>query len=273
MEHADRHTHLPDAERMSLLTVMLLLVFALAHFIRLPGSELSIQLPGLYLGIQLGVRELVALLLVLLTTSGADWLLSSHPHMGESRRYDHWLLPGITSWAIGLPLFQLPISPTWWIGFALGIILIVLVLFAEYIVVDTHDLRHPPAAAGLTAVAFALYLVLAAALRFTGFRLLLLLPALALGVFLISLRVIRLNQQTGWGFWEAALITLITVQIATPLYYLPLNPVTYGLVLLGPAYALTNFFRDLEADKPVSKALLEPLVVLMIIWIIALIIR
>ena len=77
MEQADRHTHLPDPERMSLLTVMLLLVFALAHFIRLPGSEVSIQLPGLYLGIQLGVRELVALLLVLLTTSGADWLLNA----------------------------------------------------------------------------------------------------------------------------------------------------------------------------------------------------
>jgi len=258
---------------MSLLTAMILLVLALAQFVRLPGGELSIQLPWIYLGIEFGVRELVALLVALLTIYGADWLVHSHPHLGESRRFDHWLLPGITGWAIGMPLFQLPISPAWWAGFALGGILLILVLFAEYIVVDSLDIRRPLAAAGLTAVAFALYLVLTTALRFAEFRLIMLLPALAISVFLISLRVLRLRQPGDWALVESAMIALITVQIAAPLHYLPISPIAFGLVLLGPAYALTNFFGDLAEDEPVRKAVAEPIVILALIWVLALMIR
>jgi hypothetical protein len=266
MEQSDRQKHLPDADRLSTLSALILLTYALAHFIHLPGRELSIQLPGLYLGIQFGVQELVALIVALMTASGADWLLRSHPFRGNRRLAEHWLLPGVTAWAIGLPLLQLPLSLAWWAGFALGGVLLILVLVAEYIVIDPRDIRQPLAAAGLTAVSFALYLVLAAALNFAGVRLFLLLPALGLAVFLVSLRTLRLRLPEEWALLEAGLIALITVQVATPLHYWPISPVSFGLTLLGPAYALTIFFENLAHGKHGLQAALEPGIILGLIW-------
>jgi hypothetical protein len=273
MEHSNRHTHLPEFERMSMVAAMIFLTFAFTPFIRLKEGELAIQLPGLYLGIPFGAWELVVLVVAPLTVSGTDWLLRTHPHLGADKRIDHWLLPGITSLAIGFPLFQIPVVPAWWLGFALGGVLLIQVLFAEYIVVDRQDLRYLPASAGLTAVAFALYLVLTIAFRFAAYRLLFLLPMLAATVFLISLRILRLRLAGEWALMEAAIIALITVQLAAALHYLPLNPVSFGLILLAPAYALTNFFSNLADDQPVRQALIEPVVILVLIWISALIIR
>jgi hypothetical protein len=273
MELSERHSHLPDFERMSLLMALILLIFALAQFLRLPGGELSVQLPGLYLILEFGSRELVALLVALITASGTDWVLRSHPHYQDNRRIDHWMLPGITSWAISMPLFQINISPTWWLGFTLGSILLCVVLLSEYIVIDPTDPRYPPASAVLTAVAYGLYLLIAAALQHSGLRLIMMLPALSLSVFLISLRVLRLRLESDWAIPEAALIGFLVVQIASPLHYLPISPVSYGLALLGPAYSLIIFFINFGENLAVRNAIREPLTILVLVWISALVLR
>lgn len=257
---------------MSAVTALILSSYVLAHFIQVPGRELSIQLPGFYLGIRFGVLELVAMVVAGMTASGADWLLREHPHLKSPILSEHWLLPAVTAWAIGLPLLQLPISMTWWLGLGFAGMLIVFVLIAEYIVVDPTDLRQPPAAAGLTALAFALFLVLSSALRYSGLRLFFLLPTLAIAVYLVSLRILRLQKPESWAYLEAAVVTLITVQIASALHYSPLSPVAFGLAVLGPAYGLTHFFGDLGKGEAPKKALVEPVVIIGIIWIAALLI-
>ena len=62
---------------------------------------------------------------------------------------------------------------------------------------------------------------------------------------LVSLRTLRLRLGDRWCYLEAGLVALITVQIAAALHYWPLSPVTFGLALLGPAYALTKFLGNL----------------------------
>ncbi len=266
MQEYDRHRHLPDADHLSILVGTILLAFALAHFIRLPVRQLSIQLPGIYMVINFGVQELVALLVALLTATGADWLLRDHPHRGKQHLVEHWLLPGLTAWAIGLPLLQLPLSPVWWIGFASGGVLLILVLVAEYIAIDPEDVRQPPAAAGLTAVSYALFLVLVAGLRFANTRLFLLLPALGLASALVSLRTVHLRLHDRWAFLEAGLVSWITIQMAAALHYSPVSPISFGLALLGPAYTLTNLLGNLAEGEPLRQAVLEPIVVLALIW-------
>jgi len=273
MQESERHRHLPDADRLSILVGTILLAFALAHFIRFPVRQLSIQLPGLYLLINFGVQELVALLVALLTATGADWLLRDHPYRGQHRLVEHWLLPALTAWAIGLPLLQLPLTPVWWIGFASGGVLLILVLVAEYISIDPVDVRQPPAAAGLTAVSFALFLVLVAGLRFANTRLILLLPSLGLASGLVSLRTVHLRLHDRWAFLEAGLVALITIQMAAALHYLPVSPVSFGLALLGPAYTLTNLFGSLAEGTPLRQAVWEPVVVLTLIWSVAFLIH
>jgi hypothetical protein len=124
----------------------------------------------------------------------------------------------------------------------------------------------------LTAVSFALYLVLAAALRFAGSRLFFLLLALTLAVSLVSLRTLQLRYGQ-WAFIEAGVIALVTAQLASALHYWPLSPVSFGLILLGPAYALTSFLGNLAEGEPVRQAIVEPLALLLLVWIAAIWIR
>lgn len=258
--------NLPDADRLSVLAATILLSYALARFINLPPRDLALQLPGVYLTVQVNVRTIVAFLVAGLTASGADWLIRQHPAAGHKSTVEHWLLPGLTAWVIGIPLFQIPLRPLWWAGFALAGVTLMLVLLAEYIVVDPDDSRQPVAAAGLTAVSFALFLTLAIALRFSGSRLFLVLPALTLAAGLVSLRTLHLRLHGRWAFVQSSLIALLCGQIAAGLYYWPLSPVAFGLAVLGPTYALTSLIANLAEDETLEQALVEPGIVLAIVW-------
>lgn len=266
MQEADRTGYLPDLDRISTLAATILLAYALSRFINLPARQFDVQLPGIYLVVRFEAQTVVALLVAALTAAGADWLVRDHPAWKKYGGLEHWLLPALTAWAIGLPLSQAPVGAAWWIGFALGGALLILVLVAEYIVVDPEDVRQPPAAAGLTVVSFALFLVLATSLRFSGLRLFLLLPALALTGMLVSLRALHLRLRGQWAFLPALVVTFITLQLAAALHYWPLPPVSYGLALLGPAYALTSLAGNLAEEEPLPQALLEPAVVLILVW-------
>jgi len=121
-------------------------------------------------------------------------------------------------------------------------------------------------AAGLTAVSFALFLALAVALRFTGPRLFLILPALTLAAGLVCLRALHLRLHGRWAFVEAGIVALIIGQMVAALQYWPLTPVSYGLILLGPAYAITSLIAGLVEGEPLRQALIEPGIVLFVVW-------
>jgi len=261
----DRTGHLPNLDRLSVLAATILLAYALARFVDLPSRELTLQLPGIFFKVQISVQTFVSLLVAGLTATGVEWLLHDHPKLEGQNTIQHWLLPALTAWVISLPLYQLPMGPLWWVGFALGGGLLILVLVSEYIVVDPEDIRQPPAAAGLTAISFALFLVLAVTMRITGSRLFILLPSLTLAVALVSLRTLQLRHGQ-WSFLEAGVIALVIAQMVGALHYWPLSPVSFGLVILGPAYALTSFMGNLALGEPFRQAIVEPAAVLFLVW-------
>ncbi len=265
--------YLPDPDRLSILAATILLAYALTRFIELPSREIGLQLPGFYLAAQINVNTMVALLVAGLTAAGADWLLRDHPALKNKNLIEHWLLPALTAWVIGIPLVQMPAGLPYYAGFALGAILLMLVMVAEYISIDPDDVRQPVASAVLTAVSFALYLALAVSLRLGGSRLSVILPALTLAAFLVSLRTLHLRLHGRWIFLEAGVIALLCGQVAAALHYWPVQPVTFGLILLGPAYALTSLIGAVSEGKTVRSSLLEPLVVLILVWGAALWIR
>ncbi len=269
MQNPGKSERFPEAERLSVVAATILLAYALTRYIDLPVRTYDLQLPGFYLSFQVSVHNVVAVLVAGLTASGANWLIQDHPALGTHSHIPHWILPGLTALTISLPLSQLPQSRIWWVGFALGGVLLILVLIAEYIVVDPQDIRYQPAAAGLTAVSFALYLILAAALQFSEIRLFLLFPALFLAGGLVSLRTLNLRLQGKWAYTYAGIVALVTGELAAALHYLPLSPVAFGLVLLGPAYSLTNFFGNLDEGEPIRQALIEPLVILILVYLVA----
>jgi hypothetical protein len=250
--------YLPDAERLSVLTATIVLAYAMTRFVQIPASELAVQLPGFYLNMTVNLNSIIALLVAGLTASGADWLLRDHPDLQGQGQPQHTLLPALTAWAISIPLAQIQAGPVWWLALAAGAALVTLTVVAEYVAVDAEDIRYPLAAAGLTAVSFALYLILAVTLRAMGPRLFLILPALTIAGGLVGLRALHLRLPGEWAFIEAGVIGLILGQITAALNYWPLSPISFGLLLLGAAYALSSLIVNLVEEKPLRQAIIEP---------------
>jgi hypothetical protein len=257
---------IPEANRLSVLAATILLAYAAARFIDIPAREIAAQLPGFYLSFEINFRTIVAILVAGLAASGAHWLLRDHPGLKSRSTFQHWLLPALTAWVIAAPLYRLPLGLEWLASFAIGGALLMLVLLAEYIVVDPQDQSYSLATAGLTAVSFALFLMLAITLRSAGIRLFQIFIALTLAAGLVSLRTLHLRLQGKWVFLQSAALALIVGQLTAAFHYWPLSPIAFGLGLLGPAYALTSLIGSLSEGDTFRQALIEPVIVLSIVW-------
>jgi hypothetical protein len=253
----------PNQDRMSVLTGIITLAYILSRFLNIPTRTLAVQLPGIYLSISIDINTLVGFFVAGLTAAGADWIYREHPALKGSA-LPYWILPALTALVIGFPLHQLPFGVGWWIGLLMGVMLLALVLTGEYVSIDSNDIRHPLAAAGLSAVSFALFLVLVVSMRSEDIRLFLTLPGLAFGAWLVSLRVLHLRLQGQWLIYEGALIGMIVSQIAAALYYWPVTPVAFGVLVTGPAYALNSLFIGLIEERPLRRILVEPAIAILI---------
>lgn len=265
--------HLPDTNRLSVVTATIFLAYALIPFVKFPGQQISLQLPGFLFQLEINFGTIVSILVAILAAAGTDWLIQGHPTAAGSARLPNWLLPALTAWVISVPLTTLEISTQWWVVFALGGILFLLVLVAEYIVVDPEDARHAPASVGLIAVSFALYLVLTISIRAASLRLYAILFALAPTAFLIGLRTLYLRAGSRWYYGWALGIMLVIGQVAVGLYYLPLSPLRFGLLLTGLTYALVSLASGIEDRRQAKLIWLEPVIMLVLFLGLALVVR
>ena len=93
---------------------------------------------------------------------------------------------------------------------------------------------------GLIAVSYTLFFILAVAIRYSGVRLYLMIPALFIASGLASLRILHLRFSGRWENAWALGIALVCIQIAAGLHYWQVSPIQFGLMLVGPLYGLTN---------------------------------
>ncbi len=269
----ERSRYLPEANRLSVLAATIVLAYVFTRFVNFPTQLLEINLLGIYLPIAINIRTIVGILVAGLTATGADWLFHDHPALRGRQTTPYWILPALSALVLNFPLNQLPFGWQWWSTVAAGGTLLVLILVGEYISINIDDLRQPVAAAFLIAVSFALYLVLAASLRSSGARLYMLLPALAVGAGLVSLRTLHLRMHGEWLVFEAALIAFLVGQVIAALYYWPLSPLSFGALVLGLTYSLNSLFIAMIEERTWRQALLEPSVVLLLSVAIAVWVR
>lgn len=258
MKWMDAHRHLPDEDRLSIVSGMVLLSYALASFIKLPAEAISIQLPAFLLQLPVSINTLVGIATAALAASGTHWLLSSHPEFTPRASIPHLLLPALTAMIIGLPLSTLQANQFWWVVFAFGGLLFVMVIASEYIALDNQDSRHPLAAVTLTAVSWVLFLIVAISVNAAGMRFYLVLAILTPTVFLVSLRSLHFRLGGSWNYAWAAAISVIISQVALGLHYFPVSPLAYGLILLGAAYALTSIAGSVIEHRSWRMAWVEP---------------
>ena len=258
--------YLPDVNRVGVLTASVLLSFALTRLVSVPGFTLTLQLPGFYFIYPLTLGTAMTLMAAGLTASGMDWLLRSHPSLQGRMTVEHWLLPTLTTFVIGALLGILPLGPLWWMGFAFGAAIIVSIFVAEYIAVDPGAPMYALASAGLTSLSYALFLIFTTALRTAGARLFLIVPAVFLTAGLVVLRTLHLRLSGRWEFAWSVCIGLACAQVAGGLHYWHVSAIQFGLILLGPLYALTTFAYGLGEGIPLSRAITEPGIILAVAW-------
>jgi hypothetical protein len=227
----------------------------------------------LYIELTIDVNLITSVLVACMTAAGANWLMRSHPAAQGKQSIVHAILPALTALVIGIPLGGIPVGLGWWLGLVSGAFILVLVLIAEYIAVDPRDVRFPFANAALSAVSFAIFLLFAGALRAAGVRLLYNVPLLVFAAWLVSLRVTNLRLHGEWTIYESAIIAFVIGQITAAFNYWPLTPVAFGLVLLGPSYALISLFCNLIEQKPTRSVVVEPVISILVAWGAAAIIR
>ncbi len=265
--------YLPEPNRVGVLAAAVLLTYALTRLVNAPGFTISIQLPGFYLSYPLTLGTAMTLMAAGLTASGMDWLLRSHPAMEGHQTLEHWLLPALTAFILGVLLDNLPTGSVWWAGFAVGGGLLIAVFIAEYVAVDPGAPTYALASAGLTALSYTLFLLFVLALQLGAVRLFLSIPAIFLAAGLVTLRTLHLRSGGHWQFPWGIGVALITTQLAAALHYWPLSPLQVALLLLGPLYALSALAYSLSQDTPLRSALVEPGIILGGLWIAAIFLR
>lgn len=265
--------YLPDSNRIGVLASTVLFALVMARLIQSPGISLELQLPGFFLSLPLNLATLMSLLTAGLTATGMDWLLRSHPAINGKTTVQWWLLPTLTTVVISAMLSLLPDGTAWWVGFALSSLFLILVFLAEYVSVDPNAPYYPTAIAGLTAISYTLFFILAIALRYGEARLFLVLPTLFLASGLASLRILNLRLGGSWEYAWSMGIGIVCVQIAAGLHYWPLTPIQFGLMLIGPLYGVINFAIQLGEDLPARRAALLPAVATSLCWGLAIVVR
>lgn len=270
MNEQDRF--MPDPNRIGLLTSTVLLVLALGRLIPSQGFSLEVQLPGFLFALPLDISSLMSVLTAGLAATGMDWLLRGHPASKGRVTFQWWFLPTLTTFVISVPLSLLS-GQVWWIGFVVSGIILFFVFLSEYVVVDPDAPYYTLAVAGLTAISYTLFFILAIALNVSGARLFILLPALFISSALASLRILHLWMSGKWEFAWSLGIGLVCSQLAAGLHYWPLTPVQFGLLLIGPLYALINLAINLGESVSIRRATLGPSIVAAFCWGLAIFIR
>jgi len=261
----ENRSYLPSADRVGVLIASVLLTFALTRLIQSPRFTLTITLPGFYFAYPLTLGTAMTILAAALTATGMDWLTRSHPALGKKPNIEHLLLPTLTTFVIGAPLAILG-GAGWWVGFALGAFILLIVFQAEYITVDPSAPVYGIARAGLTALAYALFLILITSLRFSGMRMFLLIPIIFITAALICVRILHLDGTDRWDFPWAIGIGIVCAQIGAGLHYWPLTTIQFGLALTGPLYALTILSVNLMENMPLRRAALSPAIIIGLAW-------
>ncbi len=262
----ENRSPLPSADRIGVLVASVLLAFAMTRLIQSPSFTVTLELPGFYFALPLTLGTFMTILAAALTAAGMDWLTRFHPALGTKTNIEHLMLPTITTFVIGAPLSLLPNGMIWWAGFAFGAALLVIVFLAEYITIDPSATTYALARAGLTALAYALFLILATSLRFSGARMIVMIPALFIFAALISLRILHLDGTDRWDFPWAIGIGIICSQIGAGLHYWPLNPIQFGLAITGPLYALTMLSVSIAENIPLRRAITGPIIIVGLAW-------
>lgn len=251
----------PDRDRLSVITAVILLAYALARFVDLPARSVGFNLFGSPLEIQLNGTLLLNLLSAALISTGSDALFRGHPALQAAPTRSvavHWILPGLSALALGSMLARAPDGPAWWAGLALAALALMGVLVAEFFVIDPTDPRHEVARLGLVLITYALAALLFALVRAVGLRAALSIGAAGAGSALLAFRLFLLHDVRARESAAPALaIGLALAEMNWAIAYSRLNAIASALLLLVAFHAGVGLLMQASKNVLSRRTLVE----------------
>ena len=222
----------PNRDRVGALTALILIAYALIRIVTLPTLETELAVLGLLVPVNFDVRVVMLFLAAALASSGALWVLQSHP-LANIRRpeYPVGLLPGLAALGMGATLNQLPVGAVWLLGLTFAGVLLVGVLYAEFLVFDEHDPRARSAIVGLRTLGIVLVVGVAFGTLAGGLRAVFSVPAIFAASTIVCWRSLKLEADQRAVLPYSVACGLIASQIAWGLHYWPLRPMQVALVV------------------------------------------
>lgn len=249
----------PDRDRLSTLTALVILSYALIRIVVLPIFSVELTFAGLIFEFEVDTRLIMLTLAAALTVAGADWLLRSHPALKPGdRTFEHWIVPGLTALAAGIILTRLPEGPALWIGLAAGATLLMAVLLAEFLIHDPTDPRHDIAAVLLRTLAYLLLVGILFTMHAIDLRSVYRVPLSLAVVTVISWRLLQLPTSDDYQTIVLAMIVGgISAQLVWALHYWPLPSFRFALIVGLFAYVCNGLIETLRAGEMSSARLIE----------------
>ncbi len=249
----------PDRDRLSTLTALVILSYALIRIVILPIFSVDLTFAGLIFEFKVDSRLIMLTLAAALTVAGADWLLRSHPALKSTdRTIEHWIVPGLTALAAGIILTRLPEGPALWIGLAAGATLLMAVLLAEFLIHDPADPRHDLAAVILRTLAYLLLVGILFTMHAVDLRSVYRVPLSLAVVTTISWRLLQLpRSDDGQTVVSALIVGGVSAQLVWALHYWPLPSFRFALIVGLFVYVSNGLMETLRAGEMSRARLIE----------------
>jgi hypothetical protein len=265
--------HTNTVNRILVLVALLALTPVLLLVVELPSRNVLLSFLGSELAISLNTNSLLILFMPVLTIAGVDWVLRDHPDVqaGETPfLFPFWMAPGLTALALALLLTRINTWPLWILVLVLGVLIIGVLVVAEYNTIAPNNPSYPIARLTVTGlsylIAFGLFtLIYSTRERSVITATMTLLVAVALSLDLLAPHIIGLNQ--------AMLFSLIIgwiVGIATwALNYWNISNWSAGVLMLTVFYVCVGVAQQYFQERLSRGVLIEFGVVTVIALVVA----
>ena len=249
----------PDRDRLSTLTALVILSYALIRIVVLPIFSTELNVAGLIFEIKVDTRLIMLTLATALTIAGADWLLRSHPAVKPGdRTFEHWIIPGLTALAAGTILTRTSAGPALWIGLVVGATLLMTVLLAEFIIHDPADPRQEIASVGLRILAYFLLVGILFIMHAVDLRSVYRVPLSMAVVTIISWRLFQLPKtDDGQSVVFALIVGGLAAQLVWALHYWPMPSFRFALIVGLFVYVCNGLLETLRAGEMSKARLIE----------------
>mgnify|MGYP001168162845 CR=1 FL=1 len=238
----------PRTGQLSVLTAVIGLGYAVSRFLHLPARNLETMLFGSPISVRIDGKAILLLLLTALITTGTDVLMRSHPRLRQDpldlRPLCHWIVPSLTALGAGVLLNGLAAGPLWLLGMLVGTAVLVLVLVAEYAVIEPAHQVFYQMQIGLTLLAYLVALVWFSWVALLGVRSAFSATSTLLIGGLISFRLLRLHAiPAPEAGWNSLAVGLLLAELMWVLGYWSLPALVVGAWLLVVLHLAIGFVR------------------------------